>query len=226
MSILAQNAKVRKNMIAVICGASGLVGSQLLRALLQDTEISQIVSVGRKSVKIQNPKLKEVLISSLAELSANQQELKGDIYFCCLGTTIKAAGSQENFKKVDFTAVVDFAKVASLNTCKSFSVVSASGANPRSMIYYNRIKGEMEEAVKALNLKRVIIFQPSLLLGKRTESRKGESLAIAIFHMVAPFLSRSLMKRLTTSPQHLAKRLLEESKRADPGIVTINAQNI
>lgn len=213
-------------MIAVICGASGLVGSQLLRALLQDTEISQIVSVGRKSVKIQNPKLKEVLISSLAELSANQQELKGDIYFCCLGTTIKAAGSQENFKKVDFTAVVDFAKVASLHNCKSFSVVSASGANPRSMIYYNRIKGEMEESVKALNLKRAIIFQPSLLLGKRTESRKGESLAIAISQTLKPFLFASLKKRVMTSADHLATRLHQEAKLSQLGIFTIEAQNI
>ena len=112
-------------MIAILIGGTGLTGSSLVRRLLADPAITKVISISRKSLEISNPKLAEVLISDLAELSSIESKIRGDLYFCCLGTTIKAAGSKENFEKVDHAAIVAFAKIARAHDAKSVTLVSA-----------------------------------------------------------------------------------------------------
>jgi len=100
-------------MIATVIGSTGLTGSALVRKLLADSEITKIISVSRKSLNIAKTKLTEVLISDLAELLSIESRIRAELYFCCLGTTIKTAGSKENFEKVDHTVIIAFAKIES-----------------------------------------------------------------------------------------------------------------
>src|ERR1700720_1466994 len=152
-------------MIATVIGSTGLTGAFLVRDLLADSAITKVMSVSRRSLNISDSKLTEVLVSDLAELPTIQSKIRGELYFSCLGTTIKAAGSKENFEKVDHAAIVDFAKIANAHDAKSFTLVSAMGANAKSMLFYNRVKGRTEDDVKPLGLPSLIIFRPALLVG-------------------------------------------------------------
>jgi uncharacterized protein YbjT (DUF2867 family) len=160
-------------MIVTVIGSTGLTGSFLVRQLLVDSAITKVVSVSRKSLNISNATLTEVPVSDLAALPSIQSEIRGDLYFCCLGTTIKAAGSRENFQKVDHDAVVAFAKIAKSHDATSFTLVSAMGANTNSMFFYNEMKGRTENDVETLGLRSLIIFRPALLVGPRAEFRWG-----------------------------------------------------
>ncbi len=164
-------------MTAVITGGTGLTGTFLVRQLLADPAITRVISVSRKPLNLSNAKLREVLVSDLADISSISQELRGELYFCCLGTTIRAAGSKENFEKVDHAAIVAFAKIAKAHDARAFVLVSAMGANAKSMFFYNRVKGRTENDVRALGLRSLIIFRPALLVGPRQEFRLAESIA-------------------------------------------------
>src|ERR1700677_2363715 len=113
-------------MTAIIAGATGLTGSHVLKLLLDDKRIDSVISIGRRPSGQQNAKLKEVIIGDLSKFNQHAKDIAGDIYFCCLGTTIKDAGSKENFAKIDYTAVIDFGRIAKQNHAKVLTVVSAS----------------------------------------------------------------------------------------------------
>ena len=158
-------------MIATAIGSTGLTGSVLVRNLVDDPTITKVISVARRSLEIPNPKLEEVLVRDLAELPALESSLRGELYFCCLGTTLEIAGSKENYEKVDHDAVEAFAKIAKTHSARSFTLISAMLANANSMFFYNRVKGRTEDDVKALGLRSFIIFRPALLVGPRREFR-------------------------------------------------------
>lgn len=197
-------------MIAVICGATGLVGSHLIHKLLDDSRFSEVISVSRKPLEISSRKLKEVICSDFKLLPTQTSELRGDIYFCCLGTTIKAAGSQDKFRAIDYDAVLEFGKIAKANEAQSFVVISAEGANVKSRIFYSRVKGQVEEALHQLKLNHLIIMRPSLLMGERKEFRLGEKIAINIMNGVGKYLPDGIRKRAMTPVDVLADRMLEE----------------
>jgi uncharacterized protein YbjT (DUF2867 family) len=115
-------------MIATLIGGTGLTGSFLVRHLLDDPAIMKVISISRRPLNISNAKLTEVLIADLANVPSIESRARGELYFCCLGTTIKAAGSKQNFEKVDHDAIVAFAKIAKAHNAKSFALVSAMGA--------------------------------------------------------------------------------------------------
>jgi uncharacterized protein YbjT (DUF2867 family) len=213
-------------MISTIIGSTGLTGSCLVGKLLADSEITKIISVSRKSLNIANTKLTEVLISDLAELPLIASRIRGELYFCCLGTTIKTAGSKENFEKVDHTAIVAFAKIAKAHEAKSFALVSAMGANANSMFFYNRVKGRTEDDVKALGLRSVIIFRPALLVGPRRELRLGERIAAKTLIPLSRLLATRLKKSLITDVETLATQMLAEGKAAPAGVHVILAKDI
>jgi uncharacterized protein YbjT (DUF2867 family) len=123
-------------MIAILSGGTGLTGSFLVRQLLADSAITKVISVSRKSLNISNAKLSEVLVSDLAELPSIASRIRGELYFCCLGTTIKTAGSKGAFEKVDHAAIVAFANIAKAHGAKSFTLVSAMGAKASSMFSF------------------------------------------------------------------------------------------
>ncbi|PSR52127.1 oxidoreductase [Adhaeribacter arboris] len=171
---------------AIIAGASGLVGSHCLDLLLQSNRYKKVISIGRKLLPMEHPKLEQKLVD-FEILESYHHSLMADDIFCCLGTTIKKAGSKENFYKVDFTYVIKLASITAANFASQFLVVSAMGADANSRIFYNQVKGKMEAAIKPLHFLGVHLFQPSLLLGQRTEKRMGEQVAQAVAK-VLPFV--------------------------------------
>jgi uncharacterized protein YbjT (DUF2867 family) len=213
-------------MIATLIGSTGLTGSFLAQQLLADPAIGKVISVSRRPLKIANAKLAEVLVSGLEQLPSIEAKIRGEMYFCCLGTTIIAAGSKENFEKVDHDAIVAFAKIAKAHDAKSFTFVSAMGANAKSMIFYNQVKGRTEDDVKALGLRSLIIFRPGLLIGPRHEFRLTEKIASIILVPLAWLLPARIRKSILTESETLAARMLAEGKAAPVGVHVIPAKDI
>jgi uncharacterized protein YbjT (DUF2867 family) len=171
---------------ALVAGASGLVGGLLLDALLESPSYREVCSLGRRPVSKQHPRLTQRTVD-FARLEGEALPAADDA-FCCLGTTIKKAGSQEAFRAVDHDAVLAFAKAARKAGARRFLVVTALGSDPRSRVFYNRVKGEVEEALKGVGFETLVILRPSLLLGDRAESRPGEHAAIVVSRVLGPLL--------------------------------------
>ncbi|RNI31527.1 oxidoreductase [Rufibacter latericius] len=203
---------------ALIAGASGLVGSHCLQLLLQSPRYNKVISVGRKKLPIEHPKLQQIIVD-FDNLEKHRHSLIADDVYCCLGTTIKKAGSKENFRKVDFTYVLNLARSTSSHFATQFLVVSALGADAHSRIFYNQVKGEMEEAVKKLPFTAVHIFQPSLLLGERQEVRFGERAAAAVMKRAGFLFSGPLRKYKGIDAKTVAKAMLEAAKQDGGGVL-------
>lgn len=171
---------------ALVAGASGLVGGHLLDLLLSSNDVAKVISLGRRPLEATSTKLEQRAVD-FARLDDLTLPPVDDAY-CCLGTTIKKAGSQEAFRAVDHDAVVAFAACAKRAGAKHFLVVTALGADASSRVFYNRVKGEAEAALKAMGFESLSILQPSLLLGDRAESRPGERVAIVLSRAFAPLL--------------------------------------
>lgn len=167
---------------ALLVGASGLIGRHLLDALLKDESYSKVTVLVRKALSLQHAKLMQQVVD-FDQLEYHAHWIKADDVFCCLGTTIKQAGSQDKFYKVDFTYPYNLATIASRNASGQFLIVTALGASPKSSVFYNRVKGNIEEALSGLKFNAIHIFRPSLLLGDRAEFRLGEKIAMFLFRI-------------------------------------------
>ena len=178
---------------AVVAGATGLVGSMLVPRLTAGNAYSEIRVLGRRAPAQSHPKVRFVE-TDFSDLSQHAAALAADDVFCCLGTTIRKAGSQAAFEKVDYHMVVDLARAAHKAGARRFFVVSAVGASEHSPAFYSRVKGRMESAVRALPFEAVHIVRPSLLLGERKERRPGEKLAQLIAPLLGPFMLGPLAK--------------------------------
>ena len=199
---------------ALVAGASGLIGGHLLDLLLADTRYREVHSFGRRTLSRQHPKLVQHKVD-FARLQDTALPAAQDA-FCCLGTTLKKAGSQEAFRAVDHDAVLAFARAARAAGVQRFLVVTALGANARSRIFYNRVKGQVEEALVSLGFDSLVIAQPSLLLGERTEKRTGERAAIAVSRALEPLL-RPLASRPIES-RTVARALVHLAREAPRGV--------
>jgi len=171
---------------ALLLGATGLVGGQLLDLLLESPRYTRVRVLGRSHFARRHRKLETHRID-FDRLEEHAPLLRADDVFCCLGTTISKAGSQEAFRRVDYGYVVEAAQVASDAGAEQFLVVSAVGADPSSRVFYNRVKGEMEAAVKRLPFRALWILRPALLLGDRQEFRLGERIAELVTRPLALF---------------------------------------
>lgn len=174
---------------ALLIGATGLVGSNLLKRLVADDRFTRVVSFGRRATGLTAPKLTEQVVD-FEKPDGWAAEVKGDVAFSCLGTTIGAAGSQEKQRRVDYDYQLDFAKNAAKNGVPTYALCSASSANPKSSMFYSRIKGELDRDVQALGFQRVRIMRPSLLVGDREKARFGEkvgSVMLGAFNTVGLF---------------------------------------
>lgn len=159
-------------------------------------------------------------------MSSKREELRGDVYFSCLGTTIKTAGSQENFRKVDFHGVMSIARIAYNFKAKKFLTVSASGAHSQSRIFYNRVKGEAEKALKDIGFTSLVILRPGLLIGDRDEKRTGEKFAITSFKVLRHVMTSKFRKKVATSVDVFAQRMVDEAKAETSGLVIVEAADI
>lgn len=168
-----------KQRVAVVAGATGLVGSSLLSGLLESHGYLRVHVFTRRSPEIRHPKLSVHLID-FDHAADTLPDIPVDDVFCTLGTTIKKAGSQPAFRRVDHEYVVSLGKWAETQGAGRFLVVSSMGADAGSKVFYSRVKGEMEEEVSRLNIGQIMFFRPSLLMGKRSEKRFGEMIAQAV----------------------------------------------
>ncbi len=166
------------NRIALVAGATGLVGRECLRLLSSDDAVDEVRALVRRSLpsEFAGPRVRECLID-FDRLDSHPDWFEVDSVFCALGTTIREAGSREAFRRVDYDYPLAVAKNARSRGASHFLLVSAMGANSRSRIFYNQVKGEIEEAVQRLGYPSVTIARPSLLLGDRQEWRLGEEIA-------------------------------------------------
>ncbi|MBI5494414.1 MAG: NAD(P)H-binding protein [Deltaproteobacteria bacterium] len=171
----------------MVAGGTGLVGGLLVQRLLEDARYEQVHAVGRRPLGLTHPRLHEHMVV-LDALAAWKDCPAVDDAYCALGTTLGKAGSRALFRAVDLDAVVAFARVARAAGAQRFLLVSALGADARSKMFYNRTKGEAEEAVAALGFPEVHVVRPSLLDGPRRESRPLEQLSLVVARAAAPLL--------------------------------------
>lgn len=160
---------------ALLIGATGLTGEQVLHELLNSAIYSKVIAVVRKPLSLHHPKL-ESLVVDFDNLDKYKAQIRADDVYCAIGTTIAKAGSKEAFTKVDYEYPLQIAKIALWNGARRFILVSSAGADAKSVIFYSKTKGELEEALKLLKYEALIIFRPSILLGDRKEQRTGEAI--------------------------------------------------
>lgn len=201
---------------ALLLGATGLVGGELLSLLLADAEYRQVTVLVRRDLPLTNSKLVQRVVD-FDHLAKSAEAFNVDDVFCCLGTTIKKAGSQEAFRRVDYAYPLESAKLAWQRGAKQYLIITALGADARSSIFYNRVKGEVEEAIGRLPLRSFHIFRPSLLLGDRQESRLGEKIAAAVMGPLGFLLVGPLKKYRGIHARTVAQAMLRAAKQDLPG---------
>jgi uncharacterized protein YbjT (DUF2867 family) len=199
---------------ALLAGATGLIGKQLLQLLLNDDLYSSVKVITRKPIGIEHIKLTN-LVLDFDKMNEHAEFFTCDDVFCCLGTTIKIAKTKEAFKKVDFDYPVSLAKLTSEQGASQYVLVSALGADKSSMVFYNKVKGEVEEAIQQYSFKSVHIVRPSLLLGDRVEERPGEGAATTFFKLFG-FLVPEKYKAIDS--EKVAKAMLSYAKQEQSGI--------
>lgn len=195
----ADGAAVAAGRTALVAGATGLVGREILQGLLADNSVQAVHTVGRRRLPIEHPKLTQHIVDFKAGSTGSGQAFSTlpsvDEAFVALGTTIKVAGSREAFRAVDFDAVLAVARAARAAGATRLGVVSAMGADARSGVFYNRVKGEMEQALSALGFDTLVIARPSLLAGDRESlgqrPRTGERVGLTLGRWLGPLLPAS-----------------------------------
>lgn len=198
---------------ALIAGSTGLIGRQLLQLLLDSDRYAKVIALTRTDLP-PHPKL-VVLQVEFSKLTEWGSKMTADDVFCCLGTTMDKAGSRENFYQVDFYYPLLIAKTTQTRGARQYLLVSALGASSDSSIYYNRVKGEIEEAIRQVPFTAIHIFRPSLLLGPRKEKRSGES-AARIFYGIFGFLIPKKYKAIQSIK--VARAMLELATREQEGV--------
>ena len=204
--------------VVLVAGATGLVGRDIVSALLAARTVETVHCVGRRPLSLKHPKLH----GQVVDFAALPALPKVDECYIALGTTIKLAGSQAAFRAVDLDAVVVVARAAQAAGAKKVGVVSAMGADPRSRVFYNRIKGEMELALTQLGFESLVIARPSLLDGDRAAlgqpERGGEGLGLMLARRLRPLLPANYR---AIRAKDVAHALIRAVKEAKPGVVTL-----
>jgi len=198
---------------AILLGATGLTGGILLQKLLNDPRYGKIILFSRSSVKINNSKIEEHLVD-LFQLEKYKEQFMADQVFCCIGTTKSKTPNEETYRKIDYGIPVTAAKLCKENGISTFAVISALGANPDSGMFYNKIKGEMQQDVLAQKIKNTYIFQPSLIAGDRSEKRFLESLAKQAMKILNYALLGPLKKYRSIHPETIARAMIIVSNKA------------
>lgn len=204
------------NRTALLAGATGLVGRHVLQLLLEDDTWSRVVTVGRRTTPLRHEKLEQRVLD-LGAIEAQGDLPRVDDIFCCLGTTIKQAGSQAAFRRVDHDFVTGLARVGLRLGASQFLLVSAIGADPESRVFYSRVKGEVETAVRRLPYRAIQIFRPGLLLGKRDEFRLGERVAMLVTPLLQPLFMSRLRRYRSIKASDVARAMVQVAREAPRG---------
>lgn len=197
---------------ALLLGATGLVGKELMQLLLHDTRYEKVVCLTRKPFAgtfIQNHDEKFVsVVVDFENLNEYADYFECDHVYVCLGTTIRQAGSQEAFRRVDFDYVLKSAQLAKQHNCQSFVWISSVGSSAKSNNFYLKVKGELEEAIADIQEFKAKPVQPSLLLGDRAEFRFGEWLGIGLSKVLSPLFRGPLAKYKPIAAVDVAKQMI------------------
>jgi uncharacterized protein YbjT (DUF2867 family) len=201
---------------ALIIGSTGLIGSELLQILLDNPEYTSVVTFVKRDTGIQNPKLTQHIID-FDKPETYKEFVVGDDFFCTIGTTIKKAGSQKAFKKVDFEYPKQFALFAQENKVKNYLLISSLDANAKSSNFYLKTKGEIQDFLKTCNFESVSILQPSLLLGDRNEFRFAEKAGAFVMKLVSFVFVGKLKKYKAIQGNTVAKALYRIAQKNKKG---------
>lgn len=210
---------------ALIAGASGLVGNELLHILLREEGYERVYALVRRPLGLQHSKLTEVLCD-FDKLDEVQNYFQAQDVFCCLGTTIKKAKTKEAMYRVDVEYPLAIAKLAQKKGANHFLLVSSMNADPRSKIWYPKMKGDLEEKVKGIPFHAISILRPSLLLGNREEFRLGENAAAKIFKGMSFLLSDSWKSKLAIEAKSVAKAMFRVAQMDNKGVAFYSAISI
>ena len=205
---------MQKNVLLI--GASGLIGSELVQLLLRDDKIKTVKVFVRKSLAITDQKLIEILVD-FENLEDFKHEFQGDALFCCIGTTRKKTPDLAAYKAIDFGIVLAAATLAKKNQVPQVHLVSAIGANISSKIFYNRLKGEIEKDLLQLNFPTTVIYQPAMLIGKRSESRPAEFIAQKLMPFFDLFLLEKARKYHSIEAKKVAESMLDNLHKPQKG---------
>ena len=203
--------------IVLLAGASGLTGSRTLDVLLEAPDVTRVLAVSRRPLGREHPRLANRIVQ-FAQMEAQLKGVTADAALCCLGTTIRQAGSQQAFRAVDIDSVLTFARVARAAAAKRFVVVSSVGANPESKNFYLRTKGEMEQQLEGLGFEALDILQPSMLLGWRKEMRPLELIGLTLMPLVNPLLAGNYAVYRGISATTVAKAMLGATRSGRRGV--------
>ena len=196
-------------MKVMVLGATGLTGHQVMENLLDKPDVLSVVVPVRRSISLTHPKLLQQVID-FDDMDASAELFAVDVLVCCLGTTISKAGSQEAFRKVDYDYALTAARLARAAGARAFILMSAVGASSSSKVFYSRVKGELEDAVRTLAFPYLSIYHPSLLLGERNEQRTAESLGMAVMPLANHAMIGPLRKYRAIDASAVARAMANE----------------
>jgi len=203
--------------VALLAGASGLTGGLALDGLLAAPDISRVIAVTRRPLGREHPRL----ANRIVQFERLESQLKGsvaDVALCCLGTTLRKAGSQPRFRAVDVDAVLTFARAAKAANARRFVVMSSVGADPRARNFYLRTKGDMEEELEGVGFESLDILQPSMLLAWRAEMRPLELVASALMPLIAPLLRGKYLPYRAIGARTVAAAMLGATRSGRRGV--------
>ena len=198
-----------KKLNALVIGATGATGREIVKSLLNDNEVEKVTIFVRNLPTLEHEKLKTHVID-FNEIQKHKDLIKGDVLFSALGTTKKAAGGKDQQYKIDYTFQHEFAKIAAENGVENYSLVSSIGANANSLFFYPKIKGALEEAVKKLKFKKIDIFQPPMLVRQQDLIRDGEKSGIKILNVLNKIGILKSQKPLKVNK--LAEKMVKNAK--------------
>jgi uncharacterized protein YbjT (DUF2867 family) len=213
------------NMRAILIGATGLIGQNLLMKLLADDNYSEVLVISRKSLTLKHQKLNE-FVMNFDELANHEAEIVGDVVFCCLGTTIKKTPDLIAYRKIDYQYPLDVANIAFKNGAKQYHLISAMGADVKSRLFYSRTKGEVERDLQQIPFEAIHIYRPALLDGDRKEERTAEKIMIGFFRLINPILRGPFRKYRSIKIEKVADAMLAKSKSNEKGVHIYNSDEI
>lgn len=210
---------------AILLGASGLIGKNLLTQLLNNPGYSEVLAIGRRTLNMAHPKLKELIVD-FDHIDQYASNIKGDVVFCCLGSTNSKTPDKVQYKKIDYQYPLDIGSIAQNNGATSYHLVSAIGADVNSSIFYPKTKGEVERDLKAIPFKSIYIYRPSFLDGNREEKRTAEKIMIGLMRFLNPLLIGGLKKYRSIRIETVASAMLKESLTDKKGVFIYSSDQI
>lgn len=209
----------------ILAGSSGLIGSHLLQLCLESTQVAKVICLNRRKVLGEHPKLEERIID-FNHLVSLPDFPEADAVCCCLGTTMKKAGSKEAFRKVDYHYTLDLGKAARNQGIPHLLLVSSLGASTQTSNFYLKTKGEIEEALNRLAFPSLTLLRPSFLLGERKENRVAENIGKWIFQTFGFLLAGPLKKYKAIHANTVARAMLNSILKEKPGTMILESDRV